>query len=54
MVKKQKGIDVLYIVRPQVERWSLEELEKYSGSLLAAKVELERRESDKKFYRGEI
>lgn len=40
---KKSYIDVLYICRPQVEKWTIEELERYAPSLEAAKLELERR-----------
>ena len=36
-------LDAIYIVRPQVERWTIEELKKNSN-LGSAKEELERRE----------
>ena len=36
-------IDVIYVCRPQVERWSEELLRRYCDSLETAKKELERR-----------
>jgi len=36
-------IDVVYVIRPQVERWTIKELEMYSDSLPSAKEELEKR-----------
>jgi len=41
--KPKEKIDVLYICRPQVEKWSIELLEKYQDSLPSIKAELERR-----------
>ena len=39
----QSKVDILYICRPQVERWPIELLEKYAPSLEAAKRELVKR-----------
>lgn len=45
MAEKYRGFDAIYIVRPQVERWTEEELEEHQDSLPVAKEELERRRS---------
>ena len=37
-------IDVLYISRPQVEKWDIELLKRYAPSLEVAKIELEKRQ----------
>ena len=41
--KRGKGIDAIYVCRPQVERWSDELLERYAPSLESAQWELEKR-----------
>lgn len=42
--KPKRGyIDVIYICRPQVERWDIGLLEKYAPSLEAAREKLKRR-----------
>lgn len=41
--KKGRGVDAIYICRPQVERWPNELLERYSASLESARQELEKR-----------
>ena len=38
-------IDVLYISRPQVEKWDIELLKRYAPLLEVAKIELEKRQS---------
>ena len=41
--RRGRGIDAIYICRPQVERWDIELLERYAPSLEIARLELERR-----------
>ena len=51
--KKQLKIDAIYIVRPQVEQWTDEELQRYI-KLPAAKRELERRKRQTKEIESEV
>ena len=44
--RRRKGIDAIYICRPQVERWDIELLEKYAPSLEVARLELKKRLAD--------
>ena len=51
MGRKKFQLDVLYIVRPQVERWTIEELEANSN-LESARKELERRLGNEREGKG--
>jgi len=41
---RSKNLDIIYITRPQVERWPEELLRRYAPSMRAAKIELEQRQ----------
>ena len=51
--EKHLKIDAIYIVRPQVEQWTDEELQRYI-KLPAAKRELERRKRQTKEIESEV